>query len=252
MIKKYLFAFLFAVALSGMAGSTSAAIVYDNGTADLGDRLPGGRGAGYVSDFDLGTQAADDFTLGAGASTVTDIHWWGAYSPNPATPPADDFTVRIFAQGTSGLPLVTPLHEINAGSAGRTATGDQIRVEQSSIIIGEPPTYDTFDVYKYWVDIAPLPLVAGTRYWLSVVNNTTANPDHDWMWVHSATGNATDNVFRFSDAEAWFVSANSNARFDLAFNLTGDITGNIPEPSTLAIFGLGLAGLGFMRRRKLC
>ncbi len=27
-------------------------------------------------------------------------------------------------------------------------------------------------------------------------------------------------------------------------------TGKIPEPATLAIFGMGLAGLGYMRRRR--
>ncbi len=250
MIGKHFFAVSLALALSSAGGAALAGTIYNNGTADLQDRFAAGVPGGLQSDFDGGgLQVADDFTLNAGASTVTDIHWWGFYQPNTATPPADTFTVRIFAQGTNGLPLAAPLFEVNAGAAGRTATGGQFDVRDG--FTANPPIVATFDIYEYWVDIAPLTLVAGTRYWLSVVNDTTGDPDHDWKWSISAGGNTTPNVLRFADGDPWFISANFNALFDRAFILTDDnLTGDIPEPGTLALFAIGLTGFGFIRRRR--
>jgi len=34
------------------------------------------------------------------------------------------------------------------------------------------------------------------------------------------------------------------------FNLNAPLLGSAPEPGTLALFGIGLAALGFSRRRK--
>jgi hypothetical protein len=45
-----------------------------------------------------------------------------------------------------------------------------------------------------------------------------------------------------------FISGGVVRIDDLVLTITSEAT--VPEPGTLAIFGLGLAGLGFMRRRR--
>lgn len=60
-----------------------------------------------------------------------------------------------------------------------------------------------------------------------------------------------------SNSTTWIFSSGFDAKTALhLYAISGVITvpgpgsGDLPEPTTLAIFGLGLAGLGFMRRRR--
>ena len=52
----------------------------------------------------------------------------------------------------------------------------------------------------------------------------------------------------FQGNDGWTFSNNG---YTLVFNADGISTAAIPEPATLAIVGLGLAGLGLARRRQL-
>ena len=82
------------------------------------------------------------------------------------------------------------------------------------------------------------------------------------------TGTIIDFNWRtiLSNADGYGLNAVSPTVFDLCQNPTGSAciggvtigtynignyrTAAIPEPSTLALFGIGLAGLGFLRRRR--
>lgn len=80
--------------------------------------------------------------------------------------------------------------------------------------------------------------------------------------VGSGTGSSTTPpVLGFSDAAGFdrlkfTVSNSSNVDFVTSFNapafdtVRAQFVTDVPEPATLAIFGVGLAGLGMMRRRK--
>lgn len=84
----------------------------------------------------------------------------------------------------------------------------------------------TFDL------MSALDLDAGT-YWLGLTGATGSNAA--W-WVTTGVGNGR--------------SGNSNVGVDFAFFLDGGDTVSVPEPGTLALFGIGLVGMGLGRRRK--
>jgi hypothetical protein len=173
----------------------------------------------YISDFQWPQQIADYFTLSSGQNILADIHWFGTYEPT-GTAPTDDFTIRIFGDLASA-----PLYEIAVGdSAVRTDIG---------------PLGDFESAYEYSLDIDPIALLADTTYWLSIINDWD-----NWGWRWSA--DSGNSLGRFDDAdEGWIVAGT-----ELAFNLTGG-TGTVSLPTTLALFGIGLAGLGWSRRKKI-
>lgn len=181
--------------------------------------------AAMVSDFSYPNQSADDFRLQPGASTISDVHWWGFYSPLSTPSVPDNFTIRFFAN-VAGAPAVIPFAQFNVGHVGRADTGADVGGQ---------------DVYAYSADIAPLALVAGTTYWLSIVNDTAADTDDHWGWSLAVGGN---NHSRDQDGDDWSLFIGEHA-----FQLTNDATA-VVEPGTAALLGLGLAAIGFQLRRR--
>jgi len=64
-----------------------------------------------------------------------------------------------------------------------------------------------------------------------------------------AAGNTNGNVTLVIDELSGGYAALDNFRI-AASDIQGNVGGQVPEPGSLALLGLGLAGLGFSRRRK--
>jgi hypothetical protein len=162
------------------------------------------------------------------------VHWWGAYIREVLGDPlpTDDFTLRIFASagGSPPKPHAAPIYEAHLGAVSRTDSGINIFINSN--------------VYEYQAFVPPVTLSADTRYWISIVNDTTSTNYWQWPMVNSSstTGNS---AARSTDAAAW-VSV--TPFYESAFRLTSDAV--IPEPTCLALVlaGIGCVASGFRRR----
>lgn len=102
---------------------------------------------------------------------------------------------------------------------------------------GNPPIILTSELH-------PL-LTAGTQYWViasTPIDNTGAG------WNFNSIDDRGPHAFR-SQSGGWSWQVEHNLRG--AFRILGSPAEQpIPEPATLLLLGFGLAGLGFVRRRK--
>lgn len=188
-----------------------AAVIYDNGDYNEGGAI------------EVGWRiAADDFVLSSGTSVsgaelvVRDV----------ASNAWDRSTLSWFLYGSGSTP----------GSLIDSGLASSINVDSlgASTFAGKELLEVSFDFGS------TLSLTASTQYWLGLSFDQGSN-GVQWLMsdVFPVTGDKAANSP--NGGTSW----NSSAR-DLNFKLVSAV----PEPATLVLFGLGLAGMGFMRKKK--
>lgn len=216
MLRRCVLALAFGLVLFAGARAQADPIVYSQPTNLFGAN------ASQDDPNGLGNFATvyDDFVL-ASDTSVTDVHWTGSYFNPPSQGSIQSFTIT-FWDDSAGQPGSSLLSETIAGTAGETFIGLDF--------FGDP-------TYTYSVILSTaFAANAGTRYWLSIVPTLPFPPQ--WGWEASVAGNGVAYQDFFGDR--------AQLPGDFAFDLTG--TAAVPEPATLTLLGLGLAGFAGRKR----
>ena len=184
-----------------------------------------------------GPVLADDF-IAAASGKVIQVDWWGTAAQS------NQFEIT-FHNDAGGVPAATPpsggIDQQFVTSAGVDPDGDGVFFFSS----------------PWQVLPTSLSLTSGNHYWFSV-----ANFNFGWNWANAGAGGPTVGAESFTGVVSTGVGPNGGPHFgpwnpvlqptgakqDFAFRIWVDSA--VPEPSILALLGIGLAGFGFTRKRK--
>lgn len=97
---------------------------------------------------------------------------------------------------------------------------------------------------SYTLDETTGAIRASDAIWMFDASFVLANPPNSFLFVSSTSGPSLEAQFR-SD-----VAAGNPPGVGVNMTWTDGVAASVPAPATLALFGLGLAGLGWSRRKK--
>lgn len=223
----------FAVPLDGSGKTSRQAGPANRSTANV-----------FVETFDR-SPTEGGLTLPSNQVTVTTVSGGGfgfarGDLANVYAAPANDLTFFAYGpnQGSS-----TDSAEVNFNYSGLLSTlGTNASLNYFGLYYGSIDTFN--DVVFYNADGQVLRTLTGTEL-ISQFNGISGNQDLD-------SSNIYVNLFFTPDEEFNSFSFRTSGRaFEVDNLVVGfQVTNDVPEPASLALLGLGLAGLGFARKRN--
>ncbi len=169
-----------------------------------------------------------------GSFSITDFHWWGLPEYNNSD--IDGFVFQIYDQA-AGAPL-----------PGNLLYEQFVDGDANAAWVDYNDQY-AYDVYSYWLDLTTpfTPATAG-NYWFSVYAISDGDLGN-WYWA-LGDGDPFQADWMYVNLTDW-MHLDEVAGYDpggFAFEITGDR--EVPEPTTLALFGIGLVGMAVRRLRR--
>ena len=179
----------------------------------------------------------------AQTSSVTSISWQGLYvstdlAANPPAPDSSSFTLSAFASSVGMPGALLGSETFNVGSGGIQET---FVANDPTFVFSGSTTPTTAAIYDYNL-VLPVPELAagGTTYFLSIVANTTKPAGSPaWLWMSGGENGPSYSNYPTGPADT----------LSRTFSIDGSA---VPEPSSIVMLTLGVAGIFGLRRRGKC
>ena len=190
-----------------------------------------------VDPYSNGAISVDDFSLGTGARSV---NFWMKMDPNYDVWDYYPTMISLGAEPDAGARFDVRLN------------GGYLRLEvQSGGYTTDVPVWDG-NWYNVTVTCQDGATVSDCSYYVFDSSGTLLANDN---FVHTRAINTADGPLRIGDSfhDTWrdFSGYLDDVRLYNNFLTVEEVAAMVPEPSTFALAGLGLAGLVMFRKRKV-
>lgn len=185
-----------------------------------------------------------DYSPATTGGTVTNDYWTNQY-------PGQHFADNVsFAAATiiSGMDIYNAADFGNLGDVAHVTIWADNSNAPGAIIADFLTTVTAIDSvgayageHRMHADISGFSMAAGTTYWIGMAPSTA-------LWTQTGLNGVAGGDGRM----AFFIGSAFNRPADIgdmAFRLYAT-DGTVPEPASMALFGLALLGLGAARRRR--